>query len=290
MSEDEVKKLLQELVNQAYMNGEDLDEAQIQSIVDRHNSAPCSDFNGLSSEQMYNLEYFPFEDQCVVSLNTLTKEQYEQIPLIRQALFLLNTLGEKDLKLTNLGWLPLKIVAEMYALGQPEYIIELFEQKRINEYDAKSVQMARGILEILKWVKTRKGILSLTVKGKKALTNIDAAANDILRASLTEIGLHWLDGCDNDIIGNQGLAYSVWLLNKFGSKWHAGSFYQEHYQKVYAYPDTYNIYAARVFDRLFYWLGLVEVKENRNAAGLRNNKYLKTDLFAKVFSFKQSSK
>lgn len=289
MSEDDIKRQLQELVNQAYMNSEDIDEAQLQSIVNQHNSAPISDFNGLSSEQMHHLMFSPFEEPCIVGINTLTKEQYERIPLVRQALFLLSALGEKELKLTNLGWLPLKIVADMYAIGQPEYIIELFEQKRINEYDAKSVQMARGILEILRWIKTRKGILSLTMKGKKALTDIDAAANDILRASLTEIGVHWLDGCEDNRIGNDGLAYSVWLLNKFGSKWHPGSFYQEHYQKVYSCPDTYNIYAARVFERLFYWLGLVEVKENRNAAGFRDNRYLKTDLFAKVFSFKQSA-
>lgn len=289
MSEDDIKRQLQELVNQAYINGEDIDEAQIQSIVNQHNSAPISDFNGLSSEQMHHLMFSPFEEPCIVGINTLTKEQYERIPLVRQAMFLLNTLGEKELKLTNLGWLPLKIVADMYAIGQPEYIIELFEQKRINEYDAKSVQMARGILEILRWIKTRKGILSLTVKGKKALTDIDAAANEILRASLTEIGVHWLDGCEDNRIGNDGLPYSVWLLNKFGSKWCSGLFYQEQYQKIFNYPDVYNIYASRVFNRLFYWLGFVEVKKGRKAVVLPDNNYMKTDLFQMAFTIKQSA-
>ncbi len=58
----------------------------------------------------------------------------------------MNTLSETELKLTKLGWLPLKTVAETYRLGQPEWIIEEFKSKRINEYDANSVWMAESYL------------------------------------------------------------------------------------------------------------------------------------------------
>lgn len=154
---------------------------RMQTLTARHNSTPRSDFNGLSPEEMLNVMYHPFTDQCVVCLNKLCKEQYDKIPLVRQALFLMNTLSETELKLTKLGWLPLKIVAEAYTLGQPEWIIEELNQKRINEYDANSVWMARITLELLGWIKTRKGMLSLTIKGKKTLSDIDSAANEILR-------------------------------------------------------------------------------------------------------------
>lgn len=115
---------------------------RLQTMTARHNSTPRSDFNGLSPEDMHNVMYHPFSEQCVVSLNKLCKEQYDRIPLVRQALFLMNTLCETKLKLTKLGWLPLKIVAKTYALGhlgQPEWIIEEYKSKRINEYDANSV-------------------------------------------------------------------------------------------------------------------------------------------------------
>lgn len=258
----------------------------LQEIMIRQNSAPRSDLNGLSPEDMHNIMYNPFRDQCVVQLNKLDKNQYELVPLIRQALFLLNTLNEKDLKLTKLGWLPLKIVADAYRIGQPEWIIEELKQKRINEYEVGAVWMARIILELLGWIKTRKGVLSLTVKGRKAFSNIDAAANEILRFSLVGVGLHTFDAVEDDRIGNLGIAYSVWLLNQFGSEWHFGSFYQEHYQKAFNFPDKYTIYETRVFSRLFYWLGIVEMRLNKQVDPPFQWEYRKTDLLPMIFSFK----
>lgn len=260
---------------------------RLQTVTARHNSTPRSDFNGLSPEEMHNVMYHPFTEQCVVSLNKLCKEQYDKIPLVRQALFLMNTLSETELKLTKLGWLPLKIVAETYRLGQPEWIIEEFKSKRINEYDANSVWMARIILDLLGWIKTRKGTLSLTLKGKKALLDIYSAANEILRFSLIGVGLHTFDGNEDGRIGNMGMAYSVWLLNKFGSTWHSGEFYQEHYQKVFNFTDIYNIYETRVFARLFYWLGLVETRLNKHTNPPYPWEYRKTDLLQIIFSFKR---
>lgn len=258
----------------------------LQEIMIRQNSAPRSDLNGLSPEDMHNIMYNPFRDQCVVQLNKLDKNQYELVPLIRQALFLLNTLNEKDLKLTKLGWLPLKIVADAYRIGQPEWIIEELKQKRINEYEVGAVWMARIILELLGWIKTRKGVLSLTVKGRKAFSNIDAAANEILRFSFVGVGLHTFDAVEDDRIGNLGIAYSVWLLNQFGSEWHFGSFYQEHYQKAFNFPDKYTIYETRVFSRLFYWLGIVEMRLNKQVDPPFQWEYRKTDLLPMIFSFK----
>jgi len=260
---------------------------RLQTMTARHNSTPRSDFNGLSPEDMHNVMYHPFSEQCVVSLNKLCKEQYDRIPLVRQALFLMNTLCETELKLTKLGWLPLKIVAKTYRLGQPEWIIEELKAKRINEYDANSVWMARIILDLLGRVKTRKGMLSPTIKGKKALSDIDSAANEILRFSLIGVGLHTFDGNEDDRIGNLGMAYSVWLLHKFGSTWHSGEFYQEHYQKVFCFPDIYNIYETRVFARLFYWLGLVETRLNKQTNPPYKWEYMKTNLLQMIFSFKR---
>lgn len=260
---------------------------RMQTLTARHNSTPRSDFNGLSPEEMHNVMYHPFTEQCVVSLNRLRKDQYDKIPLVRQALSLMQTLSETELKLTKLGWLPLKIVAETYRLGQPEWIIEELKSKRINEYDALSVWMARITLELLGWIKTRKGMLSLTIKGKKTLSDIDSGANEILRFSLTGVGLHTFDGNEDDRIGNLGMAYSVWLLNKFGSTWHSGEFYQEHYQKVFNFPDKYNTYATRVFARLFYWLGLVETRLNKQTEPPYRWEYRNTDLLQMIFSFKR---
>ncbi len=288
---NEITKEIQDWILAEEKAGRNVDINRINQyaslLMRRHNNTPRDEFNGLSPEEMTNIMYHPFNNQCIVELNKLNKEQYDKIPLVRQALFLLNTLSEKELKLTKLGWLPLKIVAEAYHLGQPEWIIEEFGQKRINEYEANSVWMARIILDLLGWIKTRKGILSLTAKGKKALTNIDNAANEILLFSLIGVGLHTFDGYEEDQIGNLGMAYSVWLLNKYGSEWHLGDFYKELYKKAFNFPGNYNAYETRVFSRLFYWLGIIEHRLNKHVGPPYEEEYKKTALLSMIFSFKK---
>ena len=190
---DDIRKELQEWIYAEERAGRRVDmnriNERLQIMVQRHNNAPRNDFNGLSPEQMRYIMYEPFSEKCVVTLNKLSKDEYEQIPLLRQALFLLHTLSEKELKLTKLGWLPLKFVAESYKLGRPDYFIDNYKSKRINEYDAMSVWMSRITLDLLGWIKTRKGMLSLTAKGKKAMLNIDAAANEMLLFMLIGVGL-----------------------------------------------------------------------------------------------------
>lgn len=175
----------------------------------------------------------------------------------------------------------------IYHLGQPERLIEEFRVKRYYEYEVPSVRMSRIILEVLGWIKKRKGVLSLTVKGKKALSDIDAAANEILRVSLTKVGLHTLDAVEDETTGNMGTAYSVWLLNKFGSEWRTGDFYKNECMKVFKFPDIYRIYETRVFAQLFHWLGIVERRAYRRGEPIFTDEYKKTNLLTMVFSFKK---
>lgn len=291
MDMSDIRKEIQDWILAEEKAGRSVDIDRINQyatlLMRRHNNTPRSEFNGLTPNDMHNIMYYPFTDRCVVQLNKLDKNQYEKVPLVRQTLFLLNTLNEKELKLTKLGWLPLKIVAETYRLGQPEWIVEEYGAKRYYEYEVGSVWMARIILDLLGWVKTRKGALSLTVKGKKAFSDIDAAANEILRFSLVGVGLHTFDAVEDDRIGNLGMAYSVWLLNKYGSKWHTGDFYQEEYQKVFNSPSAYNIYETRVFKRLFYWLGIVEKRLNKQVGPPFKEEYKRTNLLSMIFSFQR---
>ena len=57
-------------------------------------------------------------------------------------------------------------------------------------------------------------------------------ANEILRFSLVGVGLHTFDAVEDDRIGNLGIAYSVWLLNQFGSNG-ISEVLPEHYQKAF---------------------------------------------------------
>lgn len=61
--------------------------------------------------------YRPLEVGCPVQLRRLTDEQMEQIPVMRQALHLMNELSSEEVKLTAQGYIPPKMVAELYELG-----------------------------------------------------------------------------------------------------------------------------------------------------------------------------
>lgn len=291
MTKEEIRNELQQWIQMEERAGRTVDidamNMQLQVIVGRHNNMPDSRFNGLSPNDMQCLLHTPFSTNCVVQLVPLNAELHEQIPLIRQALRLMNILSETELKLTPNGWLPLKIVSELYPLGAPDEFIEFHNPKRINEYQVNSVWMSRLLLDVLGWVKTRKGKLSLTAKGRKALSNTDAAT-EVLYTALTAGVLHTFDRYEDDRPGNVGVAYSLWLLNKFGSEWHSGNFYQDHYLKVFDFPATYNIYSTRVFERLFYWLGLVEQRQDPKPEMFFSYEFRKTDLLSKLFTFSKA--
>ena len=199
----DIQRQIQEWIFAEQKAGRSVDTNRIneylQDMMRKHNSSPRAEFNGLTPEQMSEMLYNPFGPNCLVQFNHLSEEQYMQIPLVKQTLFLMQTLSEKELKMTQNGWLPLKIVNESYHLGRPIYIIESLGMKRINEYDATSVWMTHLTLDFLGWIKVRKGMLSLTAKGKKALSDVDAAANEIIRWGLVFITLTGMKMTESEI-------------------------------------------------------------------------------------------
>lgn len=195
-------------------------------------------------------------------------------------------LNEGELKLTKLGWLPQKVVAETYPIGRPVELIEEFQPKRLNEYEVLPVWMARAILEVLGWTKIRKGMLSLTARGKKALADEAYAANVILRCALTRISLNAFDGFEDNEVGNIGRPWGIRLLNEFGADWRSGAFYGERYREVVPNPDLYDFFATRLYGRLLYHLGASDKRRNRQTPPLYFEEYRKTDLFPVLFSFK----
>ena len=62
--------------------------------------------------------YRPLEEGCPVRLQKLTDSQIEQIPIMRQVLHLMLVLSASELKLTAKGYIPPKIVEELYLMGE----------------------------------------------------------------------------------------------------------------------------------------------------------------------------
>ena len=81
-----------------------------------YNTIPLDDFSGLTPNEMHELLYHPFERISPVCLrDALDDTILNEVPLFLLAEEYLKILArEKQIKLTPLGFLPKKIMVELY--------------------------------------------------------------------------------------------------------------------------------------------------------------------------------
>lgn len=107
IDKNEITKQLQDWINQMEKSGQHVDlngiNKHLGEVMQKQNTAPRDNFNGFSSEQMHFMLNFPLEARCPVRLRQLTEEQIARIPVMRQTLHLMNSLKEKEMKLTPPG-------------------------------------------------------------------------------------------------------------------------------------------------------------------------------------------
>ena len=115
IDKNEITRRLQEWIDQMERSGKhvDLDDINrhVGEIMHAQNAAPKPNFNGFSSKQMHMMLYRPLEVGCPVQLRRLTDEQMGRIPVMRQALHLMNVLSSEEVKPRHRGiylqrWLP----------------------------------------------------------------------------------------------------------------------------------------------------------------------------------------
>ena len=107
IDKNEITRRLQEWIDQMERSGKhvNLDDINrhLGEIMHAQNAAPKPDFNGFSSEQMHQMLNRPLEVVCPVQLRRMTDEQMERIPVMRQALHLMNELSEKGIETHGTG-------------------------------------------------------------------------------------------------------------------------------------------------------------------------------------------
>ena len=255
-------------------------------IMHAQNAAPKPIFNGFSSEQMHMMLYRPLEVGCPVQLRQLTEEQMERIPVMRQALHLMNELVVNEVKLTAQGYIPPKVVAELYELGSHSWNTDWFKQK--SEPKTEEVQVLRVVLKECGLIKTRAGKLSLTAKGKQLLTDHNELLRTIILFLLRDYNTGWLDMYEDNEVGNLGRLYSLWLLHHYGKDWRDTGFYAVEYSKAFPMLNAGHGYEYRVFNRLFRFIGLCEINESDEFKGKNwGGKARKTELLDLMFTFEE---
>jgi hypothetical protein len=234
--------------------------AMLKQLTDEENSKALDRFDGLSPNQMMNLEYKKFGDNGITVKN---EKAGEDTPFIKQAAYFLELIKDAgQVTLTQANYLPTKIVRDLYEKNicinkhHAEYFEWLRKKgKRIvySERDFHEITTTRVLCNIAGFTKTRNNKLSLTKKGVAAL-EMRNLFKPIFTAFCDEYNWAYWEydeyNTDYSHIGQWFYGWTFYLLNKYGDKKRPTTFYSDKYRSV-AFPVFKDTKADRFFDLYF---------------------------------------
>lgn len=304
MRQEEATKLLQKFIDSMQAKGvtptlEDLNR-KLSEFSNEQNNAPRAYFEGYSSYEMHNILHFTFDKESPISLNVLNAQEYAQIPIMRVVKRLTEIISQNgQIKLTAAGYLPVKIVQELYPLGAPDHMIESGITKLSKEADCLPVHLARLLAEVSGILKKRKGILTLTASGAKIITDNSKMFDVLFKGFCRKFKWKYFDLYEDDSpfasIGQFGFGFSLILLSKYGKKERLDNFYAHKYFEAFpkiletvqpsfgtALYYCSSCYCIRTFERFLYQFGLVQIRTT-NPIKMDEKTYVKTTpLFHKL--------
>jgi len=275
-----------------------------EKIMNIRNNLGLPDFEGYSPAEMQFILYDTFGENSPIQLMELTESDYKRIPILNQIKYLLQIIEDcTELKLTNKGFLPIRIVAEIYRQGfiKDEHI-ESGLSKLYKETDSITINLTRILIEISGLVKKRNNKLSLTKTGKSIIGNDFNLLTLIFQIFGNKFNWAYYDGYGENQIGQLGFGFSLILLNKYGSEKQIDSFYANKY--LSAFPmlieqiessrfnsresQASKCYSLRTFDRFLDFFGLIRIEaENKWDA---DKFIIKTELFDELIKVRPHNK
>lgn len=275
---------------------EDLQKFLNQEMHERNNRA-VPEFEGYSPNEMNQLLYRPFEQSSPVEILRLEKQEYEQIPMLSLIRYLAGLIQEKkELKLTQKGFLPVKVVGDLCSHEFLHKIHPRIRLDRVKESDSVAASLGRFMLDLAGITKKRNNKLSITKKGEKLLANDEELLRVLLDVYCTRFNWAYY-GYYQERIGQTGFGFSLVLLSKYGKQKRQDSFYAEKYFKAFPqmipldppppFGDVLSTvaraYSDRTFDDFLKFFGLVEVEQEK----WDSEKFItKTGLFDKLIRIK----
>ena len=148
------------------------------------------------AEHIMLTAFFPSGE---VRLNRLEEADFGEIPILRQVECLCRFIREENgqLKLTNTGNLPLRVVREMYLTGVTDWYFRKYPDKRIKETDARFVMIARDLATVSGIILHRKKALVISRKGEKLLADRQQLLETLIRDFVHRFDLSQYDGYDS---------------------------------------------------------------------------------------------
>ncbi len=274
----------------------------IEQILHNINKKGISDFEGYSPDEMHIILYDTFGENSPIKLLHLSDSDFDTVPLFNMIKYLLQIIErEGELRLTAKGFLPTKVVAEIYNKKFiTEEIIELGIGKLYKETDSIAINLSRLLAVLSGIVKKVKNKLSLTRKGREILADNQKLLETIFMTYTTKFNWSYYDEYRNTPIGQFGLGFTLILLSKYGKEARLDDFYAEKYFKAFpnllqtVKPVIYKTqieeakacYSVHTFNRSLDYFGLINVSQNLGVdfekSRVISERYItKTDLFDK---------
>ena len=208
-----------------------------------------------------------------------SEEEFLQIPLVRQFVRLLE-LCAAGIKLTPAGFLPNKVVAEVYPLGPKDWYIEAGHASLGKHCNCTTLCETYEIFLRTGFVKKRKGVLSLTKKGKDFLGTPEGVFRELISSMATDNDPYILDGYEMIPFNNMAQMLCA-MLAKNGKEFRAVEEYAWAYAACnpklahYLRKDraeqeqrsAINAFCGRMINRYLEWFGLVEFKHRKYGPG-----------------------
>jgi hypothetical protein len=273
-------------------------KALLNKTAFEENNRAVPEFEGLSPNNMLDVLHDPFGEDCPIQFKELNVVDYNDIPMFCLSKYMANIIRNSgELKLTEKGFLPVKIVAELYAQGFiKEYFIESGLSKLYKEADSITISLSKILLELSGIIKKRNGKLSLTKLGEKVLANDRMFFELIFKGFITKYNWAYFDRYGDFTIGRTAAAFSLILLSKYGNEKRVDSFYALKY--LDAFPSLiYNLdpessspmdsfircYSKRTFERFLVYFQMVNIEEEGTNYFDKKNFISKTEMFDKLF-------
>ena len=271
-------------------------QKHIDKRIREQNSHGLPEFEGYSPFEMESVLYNTFGENSPIRFLELSESEYRNIPILNQIKYLSQLIEKQgESKLTNKGFLPTKIVAEIYKQGFiKDEFIELGISKLYKETDAIAINLTRILIEISGLAKKRNNKLSLTKKGKRILGNDFELLLLILETFGNKFNWAYYDEYGENNIGQLGFGFSLILLSKYGNERRTDKFYSDKYFR--AFPQLINesldpifgtveeyagsCYSVRTFERFLEYFGIIRIERGKK---LNNEIFIvKTELFDRL--------
>ncbi len=280
---------------------------ELKKQQDKINQTPIEDFDNLSPEDMFNILYRPFEEECPIQYkNNIDDTTLNDIPFLNLVEFYLQSIGElKEIKLTPKGNLPTKLVKEYYGKEFiKEEMIECGIQKLQKEEDSISIQNIKIISSLIRFTKKINNKLSLTKSGAKHLKK--EYRKEVLKLVFKAYGykfnLGYHDGFNDEGEVQQTLGYALYLFLRYGDEERELTYYSNKILKAYphlkaAFPDPYrpseeqfkSCFDTRIIQRFLKWFNLIEVREERIPGKFDKKTYIKNKLIKDIFEIRNDN-